>query len=192
MGGTMGAESEPRGGSTFWFSVPVEIVEPASLPRPKLAHQSPTPAVALSPGPLLPRASKPGKRVLIVHEDAASQVAALWAVRTLGYSGEVVSSGKAALEVWKTAPFDLVLLDGAMPEAADAIQSIRRLETGCVPIVALNSPAGDASIQATAIDGSLTKPLCLLHLAQTLDHWLGEAAHAYTSEASSDKLSLPV
>ena len=37
MGGTLGIESEPRGGSTFWFSVPVEIVRPA----PK--HESSTP-----------------------------------------------------------------------------------------------------------------------------------------------------
>lgn len=42
MGGTLGAESEPRGGSTFWFSVPVEIIQPAPKPVP----QSSTPARA--------------------------------------------------------------------------------------------------------------------------------------------------
>jgi CheY-like chemotaxis protein len=192
MGGTMGAESEPRGGSTFWFSVPVEIVEPAPVARPKLVHQSAAPAVAISPSLLLPRASTPGKRILIVDKNPARQISALWAVRALGYSGEVVSSGGAALEAWRSAPFDLVVLDCGLSDAEDTIRGIRRLETGCVPIVVLNSPISQALIPATAIDGSLTKPLCLLDLAQTLDQWLGVPAAAYTSDASSDKLSLPV
>ena len=192
MGGTLGAESEPRGGSTFWFSVPAEIVEAAPAAQPRPLHQPATPDVAISPSLLLPGAPHPTKRVLVVDADAVAQVATLWGVRTLGYSAEAVSTGRAALETWQGAPFDLVLLNCAMVDAAEIIKGIRRLETGCVPIVALRLAAANSTIAATAIDGSLARPVCLMELARTLDHWLGDSAPAYTSEASSDKLSLPV
>ena len=186
MGGTMGAESEPRGGSTFWFSVPVEVLEAARAARPR--HVWKREAIeAASPRPLLPKSSSPGKRVLIVEPDPVSQVAALWGVRSLGYLAEVVSSGPAAYDAWQRGPFDLLLLDCAMPEASETIRRIRGLETGCVPIIAMNDIRGEA----ISIDDHLAKPLCLIVLARTLDHWLGDGAVA-ASEASSDRLSVPV
>ena len=187
MGGAMGAESEPRGGSTFWFSVPVEALEPARTGR--ATRRLKREAVAVTcPGPLLPKAPRPGKRVLIVEPDPASQVAALWGVRTLGYRGEVVSSGPAAFDAWQRGAFDLLLVDCAMAHAGEAIQRIRGLETGCVPIIAMNHTNGEP----ISIDDHLAKPLCLIMLARTLDHWLGDGAAAAANEASSDRLSLPV
>ncbi len=193
MGGRMAAESEPRGGSTFSFSVPVEVVEPArpvarmKLQRPELPADIPASA------PLLPLASKPSRRILVVEHEMAVQVAVLWGLRTLGYSGEAVSSGAAALETWRHTPFDLVLLDWAALDAPETAQRIRRLETGCVPILGFAAPDDQPSLSASAaIDGYLPKPVCLLELARTLDRWLGAAGPAYASEASSERLSLPV
>jgi len=179
MGGRLGAESEPRGGSTFWFSIPVTAVEPAAATPPSLCDS-----------PLLLRAAHPGKRVLILDPDFAAQVAILWGVRTLGYYGEVVSCNSEALETWHRKPFDLVLVDCEMQNAAETVRGIRRLETGCIPIVAMNHHDGKTA--SISIDDRLAKPVCLLALARTLDHWLGDAAPVFASEASSDKLSLPV
>lgn len=187
MGGAMAADSEPRGGSTFWFSVPMEVVEaaPAVVAKP-VPHREEIEAAQVRP--LLPRAPCPGKRVLIVEPDPASQVAALWGVRALGYLGEVAANGRSAFEAWQRGPFDLVLVDCAMPEAGETIRRIRGVETGCIPIIAMNHTNG----QSISIDDHLAKPLCLVVLARTLNHWLGDGAPAYTSEASSDKLSVPV
>jgi len=196
MGGTMGAESEPRGGSTFWFTVPVEIVEPASDVRSKACPDLAALAcatVSTSETPLLLKASSPGKRVLIVEHDPAQQVATLWGLRALGYSGEVVSTSDAALEAWDRTPFDLVLLDCAMADAGETTKGIRRLETGCIPIVAMSATVDEQPIRrAGAVDDHLAKPVCLVELARVLHHWLDDAAPAYTSEATSAKLSLPV
>lgn len=196
MGGTLRAESEPRGGSTFWFTVPVEIVEPAfgvgSKACPALATLA-CATVSTAETPLWPKASSPGKRVLIVEQDPAQQVVTLWGLRALGYSGEVVSTGQAALEAWDRTPFDLVLLDCAMADAGETTKGIRRLETGCIPIVAMSATVDEQPIRrAAAVDDHLAKPLCLMELARVLHHWLDDAAPAYASEATSDKLSLPV
>ena len=187
MGGHLGAESEPRGGSTFWFTVPVELVEAARTTRPEplcdLAARTD------DPRPLLLKAARSGKRVLIVDPDLAAQVAILWGVRALGYYGEVVSCATDAIETWQRKPFDLVLLDCEMADAEETARRIRRLETGCIPIVAMSHAGNDPSI---SIDDRLEKPVCLLALSRTLDHWLGDAAPVFASDASSDKLSLPV
>jgi len=188
MGGRLGADSEPRGGSTFWFSVPVEVVQAARVAPPK----KPQPLPAFSGdglAPLLPRASNPSARVLVIEEDLAFQVALLWGLRTLGYLGEPASNGPAALEAWQRTPFDLVLLNRAVAGSEETARRIRGFETGCVPIVAITSQPDES---AAGVDGCLHKPVCLLELARTLDRWLGAAGPAYVSEASSDRLSLPV
>jgi CheY-like chemotaxis protein len=193
MGGTIGAESEPRGGSTFWFTAEVEAVKP---PQTTLQRRgvpaNPMPRSIAGAQPLLPRASSPGKRVLIVEHELAQQVALLWGVQALGYSGEVVSSVQAVLEVWQRAPFDLVLLECAMHDAGGITKGIRGLETGCIPIVGMSGTADEPRICRAAVDDHLPKPVCLVELARTLHHWLADAAPAYASDASSDKLSLPV
>lgn len=181
MGGNLKAESEPRGGSTFWFRIPMTAAEPVYATAPPAAIENPT--------PLLLRAAHPGKRVLIVDSSLAAQVAILWGVRTLGYYGEAVSCVAEALEAWQHKPFDLVVLDCEMQAAPEIVRSIRRLETGCIPIVAVNREGDQPSI---SIDSRLGKPVCLLALARALDHWLGDAAPVFANEASSERLSLPV
>ena len=189
MGGHLGAESEPRGGSTFWFTVPVVIVEAASAMRPEPLRDFTARADVHDPSPLLLKAGRSGKRVLIVDRDQAAQVAILWGVRALGYEGEVVSCAAEAIEMWQRKPFDLILLDCEMADAEETARRVRGLETGCIPIVAMNHSGSEPTI---SIDDRLGKPVCLLALSRTLDHWLGDGAAVLASEASSDKLSLPV
>ena len=187
MGGALGAESEPRGGSTFWFSVPVEIVEAApALHLPRL--RKPPPPDASSPGLLLPRVSVPGKRILIVEGDIATQVAALWGVRSLGYLGEVVSNGKAALESWRQAPFDLVLLDYDSEDGRETAERLRReTDADSIPIVAMT--AADEPLAALSVQDRITKPVCLMALAQTLEHWLVVVSPAGVGEATLEELT---
>ena len=189
MGGHLGAESEPRGGSTFWFTVPVVMVEAARPTRPEPICDLTAPAHVPDARPGLLRAPRPGKRILIVDPDLAAQVAILWGVGALGYHGEVVSCAAEAIETWQRKPFDLILLDCEMADADETARRVRGLETGCIPIVAMSHAGHDPSI---SIDDRLGKPVCLQALSRTLDHWLGDAAPVFASEASSDKLSLPV
>jgi len=203
MGGSLGAESEPRGGSTFWFRVPVEIVEAAPAPPSKIARRSKpaAPPSVAPPRPLLPRAASLNRRILIVERDPAQQVAVLFAVRMLGYQGQVAAGRNEALEAWAGAPFDLVLLDGEAPggEGLETAAAIRERETGArrIPIVALTAKEVSAEQQASwtsPIDDQLAKPLCLAALARVLERWLAPPVQDNVEDnaASSARLSLPV
>ncbi|MGA2269802.1 MAG: ATP-binding protein [Bryobacteraceae bacterium] len=176
MGGSMGVESEPGRGSTFWFLVPVGNVRAGSaessagLPyasgaaalleveeqRSQLVFgeipgPQPTAAAALLPdGPV--RLPSRIWRILIVEDNPVNQIVALRAVHGLGYAAEVVSGGEAALEAWGRGSFDLILMDCQMPgmDGYQAAAEIRRRENGAgrVPIVAMT---------ANAIDGDQEK-----------------------------------
>ena len=175
MGGSIGVESQPGRGSTFWFRVPLESVQAGSAGPPE-----PQPAVA---PPLLPdgpaRAHSGIRRILIVEDNPVNQIVALRAVRGLGYAAEVVSGGEAALEAWGRDSFDLILMDCQMPDmdGYEVTAEIRRREDGAgrVPIVAMtaNTIDGDEEkCRASGMDDYLPKPVRLAALARTLERWL--------------------
>ncbi|MEW6370555.1 MAG: two-component regulator propeller domain-containing protein [Pseudomonadota bacterium] len=154
MGGTIDAQSEQGKGSTFSFVLPLpEGAEPA---RPQHA-------------PRLPHTHR--LRVLCAEDFATNQIIARMMVEDMGHEIEVVENGALAVAACARARYDIVLMDGRMPEidGATATRLIRAGGTLDAPvldpqlmIVALTANAGDEDRDrylACGMDGFLAKPI---------------------------------
>ena len=160
MGGTMGVESAPGKGSTFWVHVVME--------------KSPNTTTELGLEKLL------GKRVLVIDDNETNRRVIR---RQMEYAGcEVVeaSACRDALEAAGApdAQFDLVVTDLRMP-GIDGIETIRRLRgeagLGETPVLLLTSagPMGADEAQTNGASAVLTKPVRQRALLQTSIWLLG-------------------
>jgi signal transduction histidine kinase/CheY-like chemotaxis protein/HPt (histidine-containing phosphotransfer) domain-containing protein len=119
-------------------------------------------------------------RILLVEDSAVSQMVTLWTLKRLGCQLETVGTLAAALDAWRSRPFDLVLLDLHLPDG-DGVELARglrdRQEPGRhVPIVAMTG-TDDAEVrarcQAAGIDEFLVKPVDLGLLCRLVERMTG-------------------
>jgi CheY-like chemotaxis protein len=115
-------------------------------------------------------------KILIAEDDTINQHLAVKMLNKLGYHPDIVSDGKEALEVVSEKQYDIILMDGLMPEmdGFEATKMIRLcLETQPI-IIALTASTmyGDRErcIQA-GMDDYLSKPIDINHLAAIIEKW---------------------
>ena len=154
MGGTISVTSTQGRGSTFSFVLPLAVgVEP-----PTVEH-----------APRMPHTHR--LRVLCAEDFATNQIIARMMVEDMGHQIEVVENGALAVAACARTRFDIVLMDGRMPEidGATATRLIRAGGTLDAPvldqhlmIVALTANASDEDRDrylACGMDGFLAKPI---------------------------------
>jgi CheY-like chemotaxis protein len=181
MQGSIGAQSEPGRGSTFWFLVPAEVAA------------APVEEVPLKPAPPVGECV----HVLVVDDNPVNQLVAQRALERLGYAVAVASGGHEALE--KLQPdgcrhsrFEAILLDCQMPgmDGYQTAVTIRRRENGGprVPIIALTANSSEEDREkclASGMDDYLGKPLQIAALAKALERWV------VSPTVSAGRASLP-
>jgi signal transduction histidine kinase/CheY-like chemotaxis protein len=160
MGGTIGLESEPGAGSTFWIQLPLEK-------QANIAGELPFQLW--------------GRRILAVGDPSIEGQ-----VRSWGFRIETAPSGEAAIALLRDAsapdPFAAVVLDAQVPDVdgfpvADAMRSDPRLAK--VPLILMSStPLGDRAdeLRRRGFAAWLTKPVHESWLRDTLLGALGAAA----------------
>jgi len=157
MGGSIEVESQPGVGSRFVLSL--------ALPRVTLCADTamaPTPAAVLSSPPA------GGLRVLAAEDNSVNQLVLRTLLHQIGVEPHLVSDGAQAVEAWRGATWDLILMDVQMPrlDGIGATRAIRRLEArlgrGRTPIVALSANVMAhqvAGYLAAGMDGHVGKPI---------------------------------
>jgi signal transduction histidine kinase/CheY-like chemotaxis protein/HPt (histidine-containing phosphotransfer) domain-containing protein len=139
-----------------------------------------------------------GSRVLVADDSAVNREVALEALGRLGAEVKLVGSGTAAIEAVRGEAFDLVLMDGSMPEmdGYEAARAIRAWEDASgrrrTPVVALTAHVLGTAAEAwrdAGMDAVLHKPFTLRALAETMAQFMAPAAPAVTPEAASHPTS---
>jgi len=189
MGGTIDVESRVGAGSTFRFTVTLEI--------------------AADPADLRPSTSLDGIRALVVDDNETAREILVQVLEGWGVTADAVASGTECIAALERAanggerPYDLVLMDWRMP-GLDGLETIRRIQADPdlpqTPKLFLVTGYGREEIAAQAarlgIAGYLTKPidpsLLLDALVSTLREPSSEAsasAPAGAGEVASPALS---
>ncbi|HEY8706361.1 MAG TPA: PAS domain S-box protein [Burkholderiaceae bacterium] len=164
MGGTVGVESVPGHGSTFWAELPL----PGATPADPVAGTEARDIACLE-----------GARVLMVEDNPVNMMIAVAMLEHWGVRVAQAFDGHAAVDAVHAAardgtPFDAVLMDVQMPVMGghEAARELRRhYGARALTIIALTAAAlvseRDEALQA-GMDDFLTKPIDAPKLRQTL------------------------
>ncbi|WP_426318328.1 CHASE domain-containing protein [Pseudoduganella sp. R-43] len=170
MDGTVGVESEPGKGSTFWFT--------AKLQKGTHLLQA-TDSNALQPDMLAPIH---GASILLVEDNIFSQQVGQELLEDAGATVVVANNGKEAIDLLLKEHFDCVLMDVQMPvmdgyEATRIIRAHPKL-SGTL-IIAMTANAGredQARCLAAGMDEFVTKPIAPTLLFSVLSKWMSQRA----------------
>ncbi len=175
LGGDISVKSETGKGSTFTVEIEtgpldgVKMIDEAAAEALITEHATPAP----SEPPVL------SGRVLIVDDGETNRKLIGLLLRRTGLEVITAEHGQAAVELARSGPLDLILMDMQMP-VMDGYTATRTLRSeGIVtPIIALTASAmrGDEEkCRAVGCTGYLTKPVDSHRLVNTVAHALGNA-----------------
>jgi hypothetical protein len=169
LGGRIGFRSAPGSGSTFWFTLPVELA-PAAEGRPVQPGAAPAPSYS-------------GLRVLVAEDNPVSRLVATRLLARLGVRADTAEDGEQAVAAASASAYDLILMDIQMPgvDGLEATRAIRARGQGHPRIVALTAhvdPEDRAECLAAGMNGFLAKPPRLDLLRNVLAEVAGDRARA--------------
>jgi CheY-like chemotaxis protein len=194
MGGTIGADSEPGRGSTFWFELALPEVTVNVVPngRERVVHLSER------------RGDPDAALVLVVEDSPVNRLVAMHVLERCGYRAHVVNDGREALQALSSQRYDAVLMDCQMPDidGYEATRELRRREDGTgrhTPVIAMTAHAMDGDRKRcldAGMDDYISKPMRHTALVAALMRWIPSvdadgSAHAGAATASSSTAANP-
>lgn len=187
MGGSVGVESQPGVGSTFWFTA-------------RLGKGSAVESLTTDDAEATLKSQHLNAQVLLVEDDLINQEVAKTLLTEAGLRVDVAGDGMQAVDRIKNNEYDIVLMDIQMPvlDGIEATKLIRQIPgKQSLPILALTANIFEEYRQRCTEAGMndfVGKPVEPMALFSTILKWLPESAAGqikiltpvYKSEASRD------
>jgi two-component system, sensor histidine kinase and response regulator len=176
MDGSVGVQSEPGRGSTFWFTAELGIGQGGA-------------------SPLLPPEACWGTRVLVADDNDATRELLVKKLQRMRFEVDAVANGALAVEAVlhmaaSGRPYQLVFMDWHMPQL-DGIGGARRIRAAALSpapiLVCVTASSPEELAQCTQVgdfDHVLIKPVITGQLLAGLTGWLGAGPASAQADAS--------
>lgn len=185
LGGRIGLEDNPGGGTRFWFELPFQRdAADEGQPLPVAGN-----VIAFDDPFVRHRARVRTLRVLVADDQPANQLVLRRLLERAGHRPEVVGDGETLLDRLAEGGYDAVVLDVHMPGTSgiDVIKQARYLEMGArrTPLIALTAdatPDTRHAAQQAGVSVFLTKPVVAAELLDALASVAGDGAPIAANE----------
>ena len=167
---------------------------------PEVRQVEETVDIGAAVAPPIEEAEAKGQLILVAEDNVINQRVMRLHLNRLGYAAELVPDGEAAIKMWKSRKFGIVLTDCHMPgmDGFELTGAIRESETKTksrVPIIAITANALEGEAErclAAGMDDYLAKPVELAQLGKVLSKWMpgalaGDAAAADAGFSATDR-----
>ncbi len=169
MGGSIGVESQPEIGSTFWFSVPLKKAEPLAEAVQETPKQSTGNRA---------KSAWTGLRVLLIEEESIGLEVMVFVLEEAGFKVDVASDEAAAVALAKRTRYELVLINLDMRglEGSRVVAAIRAIPGHEHRVFWALTYEGDGKRRQSCLEAGindlLTLPVDLDKLYTLLELWL--------------------
>lgn len=172
MGGEIGVESSQGKGSRFFFDLNLKAEK----------YQQPEIIPSTADDIYL------GGHILIAEDNLTNQKVVTAMLKSIGCTFEVAANGKEALKILTQEVFDMILMDGQMPEL-DGYETTLRIRAGeagnscrTIPIIAVTASAIKGDVERcleVGMDDYISKPISQEDLTFRLKKWLGSRGRSF-------------
>ena len=160
MGGSIGFQSEPGQGSSFYFTVRLEAAAGSRAETVEAATAVQLPQEGA-------QREVDGKRLLIAEDDPTIRQVLGTMLGRLQYQVDFAEDGHSVIEMWQEGEYDVILMDVQMPrldgfQATRAIREREQERGGRMPIIAMTAHAMKEDQQRcidAGMDDYISKPI---------------------------------